>query len=98
MSTNNFKKMEEEARDKYPKAPPEIEHNVNANIHTYSFFGKVVELFIPRIFDSLINMFGGSKTQNQNGPTSTVNQQQPIDPSSRGSAKSDKASDRGDLL
>ncbi len=96
MSTNNFKTMDEEMRDKYPKAPSEIEHNVKSNIHTYSFFGKVVELFIPRIFDSLINMVGGGSVKKNvsESPTTKKN----IDPSSRGNAKSDEASNRGDIV
>ncbi len=95
MSTNNFKMMDDEMKDKYPKAPAEIEHNVESNIHSYSFFGKVVELFIPRIFDSLINMVGGGSKKNlSNPPTIKKN----IDPSSRGNAKSDEASDRGDII
>lgn len=96
MSTNNFKTMDEEMRDNYPKAPEEIEKNVNSNIHGLSFFGKVVELFIPRIFDSLINMVGGgSAKKNISDPNDTKKN---IDPSSRGNAKSDEASDRGDII
>ena len=98
MSTNNFKMMEEEMEDKYPKAPSEIEHNVSSNIHTYTFFGKVVELFIPRIFDSLINMVGGNSNNTKrnisNSPTTKTN----LDTSSRGNAKSDEASNRGEIF
>ena len=96
MSTNNFKKIEEDIRDQHPKAPDEIERNVNSNIHTYTFFGKVVELFIPRIFDSLINMIGGQTTKKNlnDAPTTTKKN---LDPTARGNAKSDEASNRGTI-
>ena len=96
MSTNNFKLMDEEMRDKHPKPPSEIEHNVNSNIHSYSFFGKVVELFIPRIFDSLINMIGGGSNKKNVGDSQITKKN--LDPSSRGNAKSDEASDRGEIV
>lgn len=96
MSTNNFKTIDEEMRDKHPKAPAEIEQNVKSNIHTYTFFGKVVELFIPRIFDSLINLVGGESSRKNISDSSTTKKN--ADPSSRGNAMTDGASDRGDVI
>jgi len=97
MSTNNFKKIDEEIRNQHPKAPADIEHNVNSNIHSFTFFGNVVELFIPRIVESLLNILGGGTAHKKNiteAPTTKKN----IDPTARGNAKSDEASNRGEIF
>lgn len=91
MDPNNFNLLEDEILKKHPEAPGQVEHNINSNIHTFSIFGKVVELFIPRIFDSLINAIGGSS---RSGTTDVANN--PVAPNvPRGNAKSDDANTRG---
>lgn len=96
MSTNNFKAMEEEARKKVPEAPQHIQRNVDSNIHSLSFIGKVVELFTQRIYESLISMVGGESNKNRQVDSPTTKENNAT--SSRGNAKSDETSGRGEIF
>lgn len=59
MSTNNFKKLEEHSRGSQPVAPPEIKRNVQSSLGLINYVSKVVELYIPKVFQMLISLAGG---------------------------------------
>lgn len=61
MATNNFKRLEEEEEKQFPHAPPEVETNLMGNMRMTHFVGNVVELYLPRIFEMILNLFGSNK-------------------------------------
>ncbi len=61
MSTNNFKKLEEEEEKQFPHAPPQIENNLMGNMRMTHFVGDVVELYLPRIFEMILSFFGNNQ-------------------------------------
>lgn len=61
-ANNNFKKlMEEEEISFIP--PALVKEKVASNISFLEFFGKTVELFIPRVVDLFIAMTGGTTSE-----------------------------------
>lgn len=61
MATNNFKKLGEEAEKQNPHAPPEVENNLMGSMRMTHFMGDVVELYLPRIFDMILSLFGANQ-------------------------------------
>lgn len=61
MATNNFKKLGEEAEKQHPHAPPEIENKLMGSMRMTHFMGNVVELYLPRIFDMILSLFGAKQ-------------------------------------
>lgn len=62
MSTNNsFQKLAQEEEEQYPQAPPETERGVMGNVRALGFVSNVIELYLPKIFEMFISLFGGSE-------------------------------------
>jgi hypothetical protein len=57
---NNFRQFESEWEE---FLPADIEHNIVQQINTFSFFGKVVDLFIPNAIQTVVKMIGGDNPQ-----------------------------------
>lgn len=56
---NNFKKIMEE-EEAFLSPPPNVQERVVSNLSFLEFFGKTIELFIPRILELMISMTGGT--------------------------------------
>ncbi len=61
-NNNNFKKLMEEEELIFT-APLLVEHKVVSNISFLDFFGRTIELFVPKILELLIVMTGGTMNQ-----------------------------------
>ncbi len=59
---NNFKKLIEE-EEAYLMPPPEVARKVDSQISFFDFFGKIIELFIPKILELMVVMTGGAAAQ-----------------------------------
>lgn len=59
MSTNNFKKLDEHSRGSRPVAPKEVRRNVEGSLGFISYVGRIVDLYIPKVFQVLISLAGG---------------------------------------
>ena len=60
MSTHNsFKKLKEEDEARLTP-PPQVARNVESQISFFDFFGKTIELFVPKILELLVAMTGGA--------------------------------------
>lgn len=53
---NNLKRLQAQRE---AMLPPDIEPRVTHQVHTFSFFSKVVELFVPNALDTATRMVGG---------------------------------------
>ena len=51
---NNFHKLNFDS-----KPSPEIENNIAANLYSFRAVGGVVELYLTKLFDFFIELFGG---------------------------------------
>ena len=61
-ANNNFKKLMEEEEMTF--SPPSlVEKKVVSNISFLEFFGRTIELFVPRIMELFIAMTGGTLDQ-----------------------------------
>lgn len=61
-ANNNFKKLMEE--DEMSFTPPAlVEKKVVSNISFLEFFGRTIELFVPRIVELFVAMTGGTLEQ-----------------------------------
>jgi len=67
---NNFQKLQlkqiEEHVDQKPGVSPQIEKSVMGNMRTFGFMGDMLELYVPRVFDLLVNMVGGQRDETIN--------------------------------
>lgn len=61
---NNFKELMEE-EDRYAVPPPGVEKKVESELAFLSFFGKIIELFVPKILELFVIMAGGTVTRLQ---------------------------------
>lgn len=61
-ANNNFKKIMEEEEMLFT-APSLVEKKVVSNISFLDFFGRTIELFVPKIVELLIVMTGGTLDQ-----------------------------------
>jgi hypothetical protein len=59
---NNFKKLMEEEEMSF-SPPPLIEKKIVSNISFLEFFGRTIELFVPKIIELFIAMTGGTLDQ-----------------------------------
>lgn len=60
MRVNNFKQMgEEDEGDYYPNLSSQVQANVESTLGIFRFFGQVVEVFLPKVVDTIIVMSGG---------------------------------------
>ena len=60
-SNNSFQKLAQEEEEQYPQAPPETERGVMGNVRALGFVSNVIELYLPKIFEMFISLFGGSE-------------------------------------
>lgn len=64
---NNFQKLEElqinEHLDQRPGVSPKIEIGVMGNMRTIGFMGDILELYLPRVAEILVNIFGGHRDE-----------------------------------
>ena len=88
MATNSFKKLAEEVDNQYPHAPPEVENNLMGNMRMTHFVGNVVELYLPRLFDMILALFGSS-TPSVSAPEANDPLKRDSDDAPEGSSKSD---------
>ncbi|MEM1320907.1 MAG: hypothetical protein AAGG75_11660 [Bacteroidota bacterium] len=58
-SRNSFKQLEEEQMATHPHTPPEIEQNVMGNMRFVKTVGNVLELYLPKLFELMLALFGG---------------------------------------
>jgi len=67
---NNFQKLERqqiiEHLDEKPGVSPKIEMGVMGNMRTIGFMGDILELYLPRVVDLVISLFGGERDQTIN--------------------------------
>ena len=61
-ANNNFKKLMEEAETSFC-APALVEKKIVSNISFLEFFGRTIELFVPRIVELFVAMTGGTINQ-----------------------------------
>lgn len=70
---NNFQQLEEkqinELLEFKPGVSPKIESNVSGSVRTVGFMGDILELYLPRVFDLFISLFGGQRDETINGKT-----------------------------
>ena len=59
MARNSFKELERLELDHASGPAPQIRENMENNIGLMSYVGKIVELFIPKVFQVFITMAGG---------------------------------------
>lgn len=65
MEKNNWKELEKNEISKLEKSgfdesSNRIKNEIEGNIGVFKFLGDLFELFIPKIFDSIINALGGT--------------------------------------
>jgi hypothetical protein len=56
---NNFKRLMEQDEALTPPPPIQIAHRVIGTMNTYRFMGDVTDLFLPKIFSTVLGMSGG---------------------------------------
>lgn len=61
-ANNNFKKLMDE-EEAFFIPPPHIEKKIEGSISFLDFFGRMTELFIPRILELFVVMLGGTVQQ-----------------------------------
>ena len=61
-ANNNFKKLMEEEEMSFA-APALVERKVVSNISFLEFFGRTIELFVPKIVELFVAMTGGTLEQ-----------------------------------
>ncbi len=59
---NNFQQLMEEESKFHPQLPPETEQGVMGSTRVVRFMSDVVELYLPRVFDMFVVLFGGSSS------------------------------------
>lgn len=59
---NNFHELESKWAEMLPS---DLEHNLTRQVSSFSFFGKVVDLFVPNAFQTVVKMIGGDKAPSQ---------------------------------
>ena len=55
---NNFKKLEEDLISQYGEPPSKIKANIDGTFDIFRACGDIVELFIPKMLDLLLSLFG----------------------------------------
>jgi hypothetical protein len=67
---NNFQQLEEqqinELLERKPHVSPKIELGVMGNVRTMGYMGDILELYLPRVFDLFISLFGGRRDESIN--------------------------------
>lgn len=62
---NNFKRIQEENEQKYEAHPllEEIHMGLMKSLTTFKFVGQMVEMYVPRMIDTLVVAAGGSSEE-----------------------------------
>ncbi|MFK7807034.1 MAG: hypothetical protein AB8F74_04450 [Saprospiraceae bacterium] len=75
---NNFQQLQQqqitEHLDEKPEISPQIEMGVMSNMRTIGFMGDILELYIPRMYDIIISLFGGEREEKKDNNTFTKDQ------------------------
>jgi hypothetical protein len=66
MEKNNWKELEKQEISKldntdFDQTSSRIKGDVEGNIGVFKFIGDLIELFIPRIFESIVSALGGAQ-------------------------------------
>ena len=62
---NNFKKYERQLIEQNKVDLEGIQNNLTQTKSSLGFIGEMLELFLPKVFDLLITLGGGTKKKNQ---------------------------------
>lgn len=60
---NNFQRLMEEEEKNSPQPPPFVQNNVEGSLDMFRFIGKIVEVYLPKFSDLLVNLVGGSESE-----------------------------------
>lgn len=75
---NNFQLLQEQQIDEHleqkPEISPKIEMGVMSNMRTIGFMGDILELYIPRVYDIIISLFGGAREEKKDNNNLTNDQ------------------------
>jgi len=66
MRVNNFKELEREEMKDLDLSIDRIKSNVNSNLGIFQFIGEMVEMFLPRFFNMIINLAGSPTVEDEN--------------------------------
>lgn len=66
MENNSFKRMQEDNLRKNPEAPERVRTDFEGNVGFISMVSKVLEVYLPRVFDIFV-MWGGGKREEEDG-------------------------------
>jgi len=61
MEKNNFRRLEKEMEEQYEKSSDKIKKNVVKRKGTWDLIGDLFELYIPRIFSTIVGSSALSK-------------------------------------
>jgi hypothetical protein len=64
MAINNFKELARQQEREIGSPPEEIRNNLVGNINLFQFIGEIIELYLPKVFNLIVRMSGGSPRQN----------------------------------
>ena len=56
---NNFQRMEHDDGDNYQSAIEQVKSNLDGSMDLMRLIGNIVEVFVPRFFDTVIVSSGG---------------------------------------
>jgi hypothetical protein len=60
MKKNNFQRLEDEIIHKYGEPRETIFNSIRQNLEIFRFSGDIIDLFFPKVFQTLVKMSGGS--------------------------------------
>lgn len=76
---NNFEELEHFHKEGYNQERHErIQQKVNDTLGTYRFLGQVVDIYVPRLLDAVVEIAGGKKIPPSD--TNTQRRAAPTDP------------------
>jgi hypothetical protein len=64
MTRNNFKELEELLSKDKEFTLQKVQNNLVATRNLFGFLGDIIELFLPKIMDVIINLSGGNVKEN----------------------------------
>ena len=69
MASNNFKRLLATEEERITPLPlQEIKQNLSGSMSVFKFFGQIVELYLPKVFELFVAAVGGSDTESAHGP------------------------------
>lgn len=63
MARRNFNMLFEEEEDNARSVPTNVEKIISRKIESARLTGDVVELFLPKVFNTILQFFGGSQSE-----------------------------------